>query len=78
MSIINSYVIIKYFIKIVHVHELRLLGQPKRKVTRKVRERAPWKNDNILQTSSQRWVATRPQIHIRVHKAFEMESHYSK
>jgi hypothetical protein len=56
-----------------------LLGQPKRKAIQEVGKiRVPWKNDNILQTSSQGWGATRPQIHIRIHKAFEMENHFSK
>jgi hypothetical protein len=54
----------------------QLLGQPKRKATQEVGKRAPWTNNNILQTSNQGWVVTRPQIRVQVHKVFEMEIHY--
>jgi hypothetical protein len=67
-----------------HVHRSQvenppsIVCQPKKKATREVGERAPWTNDNILQTSSQGWVVTKPQIRVWVHKVFEMEIHYSE
>jgi len=53
-----------------HVHRSQvenppsIVCQPKKKATREVGERAPWTNNNILQTSSQGWVVTKPQIRV--------------